>query len=80
MGKSDPILDNIMRRLMPIIKSAHKAKTHTTHEQRKVSSAKRCKKWKQINTRAIKEYHAFIEEELQKIKRRDLKHGRKKGK
>ena len=80
MEKRDPILDNIMRRLVPIIKSAHKAKTHTTHEQRKVSSAKRCKKWKQINTRAIKEYHAWIEEELQKLKGGAKAHGRKKGK
>lgn len=54
-----------INRLLPTIKAQIKAKTHTTHEMRKISSAKRGKKWKQISVKAIKEYHAWIEEELQ---------------
>ncbi len=53
-----------LERIFPIIEAAHKAKKYSTWEMRKISSAKRCRKWRQINTAAIKEYHAWIGEEL----------------
>ena len=67
----------IEKYVMPLIKASNKAKTHSTYEMRKVSAAKRAKKWKQLYVGTIKEYHAFIEEELQKIKRRNEKYARK---
>ena len=74
------MIEIIDKRVRPIIMAAHKAKTHTKTEVRKVSSAKRAVKWRQINTKAIKDYHAWIEEELQKLNGGAKAHGRKKGK
>lgn len=60
------IWNKIDKNLKPMMSAAHKAKTHTNYEMRKIPCAIRCKKWKEINTAAITEYHVWIDEELAK--------------
>ncbi len=44
-----------------------KAKSHTKYEMRKIPSAKRTKKWKEIYCDALGQYHAWIDDELLKV-------------